>query len=62
MTYTSDEPKTEKDFLSDYLASNPDLYMSDLIKERVPGPGERAMVGKEGDSILDKVRTGVIKV
>ena len=62
MTYTSDEPKEEKDFLSDYLASNPDLYMSDLIKERVPAPGERAMVGKEGDSILDKVRTGVIKV
>ena len=62
MTYTSDEPKEEKDFLSDYLASNPELYMGDMIRERVAGPGERALVGKESDDILNKVRTGVIKV
>ena len=62
MTYTSDEPKTEEDFLSDYLASNPELYMGDMIRERVAGPGERAVEGKERDDIIKKVRTGVIKV
>ena len=36
--------------------------MGDMIRERVAGPGERALVGKESDDILNKVRTGVIKV
>jgi|TARA_R100001443_G_scaffold28532_1_gene41694 hypothetical protein len=60
MTYTSEEK--EKDFLSDYVKSNPELYMADLIKERAAGAGERAMSGVEGDTILDKVQKGVIKV
>ena len=38
------------------------LMIEDLKKERIPGPGERAMSDKKGMSIKDKVLDGSLKV
>ena len=62
MNSQSDGSQPEKDFLSDYLASNPELYMGDQIRENVNAPGDKSMKGEVSNNIRQKLRDGVIKV
>ena len=62
MNSPSDGSQPEKDFLSDYLASNPELYMGDQIRENVNAPGDKSMKGEVSNNIRQKLRDGVIKV
>ncbi len=45
-----------------FLDAKVALMIEDLKKERIPGPGERAMSDKRGMSIKDKVLDGSLKV
>jgi hypothetical protein len=45
-----------------FLDAKVALMIEDLKKERIPGPGERAMSDKKGMSIKDKVLDGSLKV
>lgn len=59
MTYHSDgsQPKLDpKKFLSSYID------IEGLNEERAAAPGDEAMRGKVGDTVLDKYKSGVLKV
>ena len=62
MNSQSDGSQLEKDFLASYLASNPELYMGDQIRENVNAPGDKSMKGKVSNNVRQKIRDGVIKV
>ena len=56
------QPNKRQKFLDDFLATNPELFMGDLITERVNAPGDESMYGKLTDNIRKKVQDSVIKV
>ena len=62
MNLQSDGSQPEKNFLASYLASNPELYMGDQIRENVNAPGDKSMKGKVSNNVRQKIRDGVIKV
>tara|TARA_B100001113_G_scaffold347932_1_gene341042 strand:+ start:41 stop:229 length:189 start_codon:yes stop_codon:yes gene_type:complete len=62
MNLQSDGSQPEKNFLAAYVASNPELYMGDQIRENVNAPGDKSMKGKVSNNVRQKIRDGVIKV
>ena len=62
MNSPSDGSQPETDFLASYLASNPELYLGDQIRENVNAPGDKSMKGKVSNNVRQKIRDGVIKV
>ena len=62
MNSPSDGSQPETDFLASYLASNPELYLGDQIRENVNAPGDKSMKGKVSNNVRQKLRDGVIKV
>ena len=62
MNSLSDGSQPETDFLASYLASNPELYLGDQIRENVNAPGDKSMKGEVSNNIRQKLRDGVIKV
>lgn len=58
MDYMQDVPNPGKQFLDAKIAD----MLEDHKKERLPGPGERAMSDKRGMSITDKVLDGSLQV
>ena len=56
------QPNKRQKFLDDFLATNPDLFMGDLIQQNVNAPGDESLRGEVSNNIRQRVQDGVIKV